>query len=92
MDANELLARVATETRVPVEYLVGPRRTGGVAYARSVVYYCVRELLPWMSGDEVGELLGGRDRSAYAHGVGRAEELYRNDERFAELVERICAQ
>jgi chromosomal replication initiator protein len=80
----KVLELVGARYQLPVEELVGQRRTKNVADARHVAMYLLREELG-LSLPQIGQLLGNRDHTTVAHAiekVGRevgANDLLRRD-------------
>jgi chromosomal replication initiator protein len=80
VESAEVLASVARHFGVSVQALSGKSREHGVAWARQVAMYLLREETP-ASLLQIGQLLGGRDHTTVMHGYNRVSKALLMDER-----------
>jgi chromosomal replication initiator protein len=80
VESAEVLASVARHFGVSVEALSGKSREHGVAWARQVAMYLLREETP-ASLLQIGQQLGGRDHTTVMHGYNRVSKALLMDER-----------
>ncbi len=80
MEGAAVLASVARHFGVSVEALHGKSREHGVAWARQVAMYLLREETP-ASLLQIGHQLGGRDHTTVMHGYNRVSKALVIDER-----------
>lgn len=71
---EDVLKAVSAYYGIPVEDLIGPRRTRSVTVPRQITMYLARQLTD-TSLPRIGELLGGRDHSTILHGCAKIESL-----------------
>ena len=90
IDSEAVLSAVARHFTVTQEALRGKSREHGVAWARQVAMYILREETP-SSLLQIGQLLGGRDHTTIMHGCARVGELIAKDERARSDVSLIRA-
>ena len=78
LECGEVLAAVAQHFDLRMEALAGKSRERGVAWARQVAMYLLRQETP-ASLLQIGRELGGRDHTTVMHGCAKvSEELARN--------------
>ncbi|HST90430.1 MAG TPA: chromosomal replication initiator protein DnaA [Ktedonobacterales bacterium] len=78
LECGEVLAAVARHFDLRMEALAGKSRERGVAWARQVAMYLLRQETP-ASLLRIGRELGGRDHTTVMHGCAKvSEELARN--------------
>jgi chromosomal replication initiator protein len=80
LQGAEVLAGVARHFGLSVESLHGKSREHGVAWARQVAMYLLREETP-ASLLQIGQQLGGRDHTTVMHGYNRVSKALVIDER-----------
>jgi chromosomal replication initiator protein len=75
----KVLELVSAHYGLPVEELVGQRRTKNVADARHVAMYLLREELG-LSLPQIGQMVGNRDHTTVAHAIEKVgREVINND-------------
>ncbi|MGH2514836.1 MAG: chromosomal replication initiator protein DnaA, partial [Ktedonobacterales bacterium] len=90
VDASAVLAAVTRHFGVRMEELLGKSRERGVAWARQVAMYLLREETP-ASLLQIGQQLGGRDHTTVMHGCARVGKALAADERAREDVAALRA-
>jgi chromosomal replication initiator protein len=80
VECAEVLASVARHFGMSIEALGGKSREHGVAWARQVAMYLLREETP-ASLLQIGQQLGGRDHTTVMHGYSRVSKALLMDER-----------
>lgn len=79
---------------IPIEDLLGPKRTKELVSARHIVIYLLRHLCS-LSYPEIGRKMGGKDHSTIMHGCKKIETNISTDTRIKEdlsiLKDRIYA-
>ncbi len=79
---------VAAHYNLPPAALVAPRRDRQASAARHVAMYLLHDLLR-LTPDEIGQSLGGRDRTTVLYGIKRTRERIDRDPAFAEVLNRL---
>ncbi|HLZ21266.1 MAG TPA: chromosomal replication initiator protein DnaA [Ktedonobacterales bacterium] len=90
VDASAVLAAVTQHFSVRMEELLGKSREHGVAWARQVAMYLLREETP-ASLLQIGQQLGGRDHTTIMHGCARVGKALTADERAREDMAALRA-
>lgn len=90
VDAGAVMGAVARYFSMRIEDLRGKSREHGVAWARQVTMYLLREETP-ASLSQIGEQLGGRDHTTVMHGCARVGKALTADEHAREDVASIRA-
>ncbi len=88
VDVCQIQRRVAKEFDVTVESLRGRRRTSGIAFARQVAIYLVKQLTP-LTLVEIGRNFGNRDHSTVLYAVEKIGGTRRTDPAFERRLETI---
>jgi len=86
-----ILSQVGAYFDIPVDELVGKRRTRDVAIARQVAMYLARDLTD-MSLPQIGEAMGGRDHTTVMHGCNKITALFEKDDGVRRQVLEIKSQ
>ena len=76
---DDILHHVSGFYEVPIDALVGPRRSRDIAVARQVAMYLARDLTE-MSLPQIGQALGGRDHTTIMHGCDKISALFEKDD------------
>jgi chromosomal replication initiator protein len=76
---DEILRVVVAYYGVPLEDIVGARRTRELVIARQVAMYLAREMTE-MSHPAIAEALGGRDHTTVMHGCNKIAALFEKDD------------
>ena len=90
VDAAAVLDVVARHYGVRLEDLRGKSREHGIAWARQVAMYLLREETP-ASLLQIGQLLGGRDHTTIMHGCARVAKSLAADERVRREITNMRA-
>ena len=90
VDSEVILRAVARHFTVSLEALRGKSREHGVAWARQVAMFVLREETD-ASLLQIGQFLGGRDHTTVMHGCARVGEQIAKDERARSDVSLIRA-
>lgn len=90
MDAGAVLDAVARHFGVQLDDLRGKSRERGIAWARQVAMFLLREETP-ASLLQIGQLLGGRDHTTVMHGCSRVGKSLAADERVRREINAIRA-
>ena len=77
---NEIVKYVSDRFSVPVNDLIGPKRSKDIAWPRQVAVYLSRELTDH-SLSEIGNFFGGRDHSTILYGYNKVSEAVVADEK-----------
>ena len=88
MDAGAVLDAIARHFGVALDDLRGKSRERGIAWARQVAMYLLREETP-ASLLQIGQLLGGRDHTTVMHGCSRVGKAMAADERVRREIAAI---
>jgi chromosomal replication initiator protein len=88
ISADQILAAVAEQYRLPLDVLRGRKRTNQVAFPRQVGMYLCRTLTH-MSLVEIGRVFGGRDHTTVIYGCERIGDLLKHDREVRLAVERL---
>ena len=83
-----ILSAVAAYFDLPASVLISPRRDKHAAFARHVAMYLI-EYACHLPAEEIGELLGRRDRSTVVYAVKKIQAALNNDPSVAETVENL---
>jgi len=76
---DDILDHVSGYYAVPIEDLLGPRRSRHIAVARQVAMYLARDLTE-MSLPQIGQALGGRDHTTIMYGCDKIAALFEKDD------------
>lgn len=79
LEPADILGRVSEYFAVPMDDLLGPRRSRQVALARQVAMYLVRNLTS-LSLPQIGRELGNRDHTTVLYGVEKIAALFEKDD------------
>jgi chromosomal replication initiator protein len=90
LECGEVLAAVAQHFDLRMEALAGKSRERGVAWARQVAMYLLRQETP-ASLLQIGRALGGRDHTTVMHGCAKVGEELAGNPRAREDVAAIRA-
>ncbi|MGH2487208.1 MAG: helix-turn-helix domain-containing protein, partial [Ktedonobacterales bacterium] len=90
IDSDAVLSAVSRQFAVTVDALRGKCREHGVAWARQVAMYVLREETS-ASLLQIGQWLGGRDHTTVMHGCARVGQQIAKDERSRADVSLIRA-
>ncbi len=82
--ARDVLTEVAGRHDVPIEDILGSRRTRPIAYARFEVMWILNVEMLW-STTRIGRFLGGKDHTTVINGVRRWPEV--SAKRAAQMAE-----
>ena len=74
VSSQDVLKAVSAYYDIPVEDLIGPRRSRNITVPRQMIMYLAR-LLTDTSLPRIGEMLGGRDHTTILHGCNKIEGL-----------------
>lgn len=78
---EQIVVFIAKHYNLPVDDLVGQRRTGRINHARQVAMYLARELTEF-SLPQIGEAFGGRSHTTVLHGCSKVAEMMAADDNF----------
>jgi chromosomal replication initiator protein len=90
LECGEVLAAVARHFDLRMEALAGKSRERGVAWARQVAMYLLRQETP-ASLLRIGRELGGRDHTTVMHGCAKVSEELTHNARAREDVAAVRA-
>ena len=88
LSSGSILQAVAAWRRLPIIALTGPRRDREASSARQVAMHFLHTLLG-ASPEEIGAILGNRDRTTILYGLRRASEAITRDKALSLEVENI---
>ncbi len=88
LSPDSTLAAVARYYGLPVAALEGPRRDREASTARQVAMHLLHTLLG-LSAEEIGEQLGGRERTTILYGLRRTTERLQDDTATANALTAI---
>lgn len=87
-DPQSVLQAVASEFRVALVELTGPRRSHNVVVPRQAAMYLMREVCQ-LSFPQIGDFLGGRDHTTAMHGCEKMAQRLDEDAELRGRVERV---
>lgn len=85
---ERVLEVVTAYYRVSLDELSGRKRTKDIVQARQMAMYLAREYAE-VALAQIGAVLGGRDHSTVAHGIGKIAELL-DDPQIAAELNALC--
>lgn len=88
LSPNSILQTVAAYRRLPIMAITGPRRDREASSARQLAMHFLHTLLG-ASPEEIGAILGNRDRTTILYGLRRASEAISRDNNLHLEVEGI---
>ena len=78
LEPNQILTVISEHYRVPIEEILGTRRSRPIAQARQMTMYMLRTELE-ISFPQVGNLIGGRDHSTVMYACDKIRRLVEED-------------
>ena len=85
---DTILKYVCAHFDVDQATLRGTQRNRGVAQARHVAIYMIRNMTN-LSQDDIGKLFGGRDHTTIMHSLRLVEQRLKTDKAFAETIKEL---
>lgn len=93
LNSNEILESISIFLGVPVNEIIGKKRTAKIAEARMIAAYLLRKDRYLNLGlKHIGSILGGKDHTTIMHSVKRTAELVEIEPDFKEKIKQIFQQ
>ena len=89
MTIEHLKSKIGGVTGIPWSIAEGNRRTPSVVRARWIMLYALQHYCPWMSLQEMAEVICRECHGTVMHGIRKANKLYEHDQNFKAQVDAV---